>query len=90
MKRTLWLSIRALMVLFIILYLLDWAALRVKIARGSGYGSVQVDTYLSTPLKGNKAEYDYTGSQPVTCVKAFFPHGDPPCWWLMRHPARWE
>jgi hypothetical protein len=90
MKRTLWLLIRVLVVAVIVLYMLDWGILRIRIARGSGYATVQVDEYLSTPLKGNKAEYDYLGSQPVSCVRSFFPHGDTPCWWLRRHPARWE
>jgi hypothetical protein len=90
LKRTLWLAIRTLVLLFVVLYLLDWAALGIRIARGSAYDTIQVDTYLSTPLKGNKAEYDYVGSQPVTCSLSFFSHGKTPCWWLKRHPARWE
>jgi hypothetical protein len=90
LKRTLWLAIRVFVVLFIVLYLLDWVALRVRVMHGSAYGAVQVDQYLSTPLKGNKAEYDYLGSQPVTCVHSLFPHGATPCWWLRRHPAQWE
>jgi hypothetical protein len=90
LKRTIWLAIRVLVVSFIVLYLLDWAVLRIRIARGQGYATIQVDEYLSTPLKGNKAEYDYLGSQPVTCVRSLFPHGDSPCWWVRRHPARWE
>jgi hypothetical protein len=90
MKKALWLAIRVLVVLFIVVYLLDWAVLRVRLARGKAYATVQVDEYLSTPLKGNKAEYDYMGSQPVSCARAIFPHGAAPCWWLRRHPAHWE
>ena len=90
MKKILWLATRTLVVTFIVLYLLDWGAWRVRIARGQGYATVQVDQYLATPLKGNKAEYDYMGSQPVSCVRSLFPHGDTPCWWLRRHPSHWE
>jgi hypothetical protein len=90
MKKMLWLMVRVFVVLVVVLYLLDWGLLRVRIAHGSAYSTVQVDEYLSTPLKGNKAEYDYLGSQPIRCVRTLFPHGDNPCWWQRRHPARWE
>jgi hypothetical protein len=90
MKKALWLITRVVLVAVVVLYLLDWGLLRVRIARGHAYDTVQVDEYLATPLKGNKAEYDYLGSQPVPCVRTLFPHGDNPCWWLRRHPARWE
>jgi hypothetical protein len=89
-KRILWLVIRTVVVLTIVVYLVDWALLRVRLAHGQGYSTVQVDEYLSTPLKGNKAEYDYMGSQPVTCARSYLPHGTTPCWWLRRHPAKWE
>jgi hypothetical protein len=90
MKKTLWLAIRVSVVLFIVVYLLDWAVLRIRLARGNAYDTVQVEEYLSTPLKGNKAEYDYMGSQPMSCARAIFPHSATPCWWLRRHPAHWE
>jgi hypothetical protein len=91
MKRMLWLAIRVILVAVIALYAIDWAALWMRTSRGRAYDTVQVDEYLQTPLKGNKAEYDYIGSQPVSCVRTLFPHsGMTPCWWLRRHPARWE
>jgi hypothetical protein len=90
MKRVLWLAIRVLVVAFIVIYLLDWGILRIRVARGNGYDTVQVSEFLSTPLKGNKAEYDYMGAQPVPCARSVFPHGAAPCWWLRRHPAQWE
>lgn len=90
MKKTLWLAIRVLVVAFIVVYLSDWVVLRIRLVSGHAYDTVQVDEYLSTPLKGNKAEYDYMGAQPVSCVRAIFPHGAAPCWWLRRHPAHWE
>lgn len=90
MKRVLWRSIQVLLAIVVVVYLADWAALRVKMMHGSGYGTIQVDEFLSTPLKGNKAEYDYMGSSPEPCAYAIFPHGAPPCWWLARHKTRWE
>jgi hypothetical protein len=90
MKRILGIVIRALIAALIVIYLADWAILRIRITRGTAYGTVQVDQYLSTALKGNKAEYDYLGSNPVPCAHSIFPHGAPPCWWLERHKAVWE
>ena len=90
MKRALWLIIRALIAALIVLYLADWAILRIRITRGTAYGTVQVDQYLSTPLKGNKAEYDYLGPASVTCSHSIFPHGASACWWVERHKSQWE
>lgn len=90
MKRTLWLAIRIILVVVVVVYLADWAALRLKMTHGTGYSTVQVDEYLATPLKGNKDEYDYLGTAPEPCARAIFPHGAPPCWWLIRHNSRWE
>lgn len=90
MKRILWLILRLLLTAIVLLYLIDWAILRVKTAHGAGYGTVQVDEYLSTPLKGSKDEYDYMGTQSEPCSHSIFPHGATPCWWLVRHTSRWE
>jgi len=90
MKRKLWNAVRLLIALLIVLYLVDWAVLRIRMPRGTAYSSVQVDQYLSTPLKGNKAEYDYLGTTTVTCARSVFPHGAAPCWWRNRHRSVWE
>lgn len=90
MKRILWLVLRVLLVVLVAVYLIDWGILRVKAAYGKGYGTVQVDVYLATPLKGNKDEYDYMGSQAKPCAHSIFPHGAAPCWWLARHTSQWE
>ncbi len=73
----------------VVLWVSDWAVFRVRAARGTGFDTVQVEEYLTTALKGNKQEYDYMGSAPVTCARALFPHGgDPACWWLRRHTTQ--
>jgi hypothetical protein len=90
MKRILWLAIRVLLAVIVIIYLADWATLRVKTAHGTGYGSIQVDQFLGTALKGNKEEYDYMGTIPEPCSHSIFPHGAAPCWWLSRHTSHWE
>ena len=90
MKSKFWIAIRILIAAVIVLYLIDWAMLRIRIARGNAYGKVQIDQYLSTPLKGNKAEYDYLGTTTVSCCRSIFPHGSAPCWWRERHKSVWE
>lgn len=74
-----------------LLYAGDWIVFQVKAARGSGTSSVQVESYLATPLKGNKVEYDYIGQVDQPCVRAIFPHAaQPACWWVRRHKEHWE
>jgi hypothetical protein len=80
-----------LVILLGLLYVGDWAVLRMRISRGTAYGTVQVNQLLATPLKGNKVEYDLIGTVPVTCSRSIFPQqGDSACWWLKRHATQWE
>ena len=91
MKRILWLTLRVIMIAAAVLYLMDWAVLRLRAMRGAAYGSVQVNEYLSTALKGNKAQYDYLGTTAQPCVHAIFKHDAlQPCWWVARHKDHWE
>jgi len=54
--------------------------------RGKPLDQVTVNRYLAVPLKGNKTEFDFQGSQPSTCARAIFPQGGwSPCWYLRRH-----
>jgi hypothetical protein len=72
-------------------YLADWAILAVRVKAGSGMGTVTVSQYLSTPLKGQKVEYDYLGKADQSCVHSVFSHrGNLPCWWLERHKNQWQ
>jgi hypothetical protein len=84
-------SMMVLAVLFGLLYVGDWAVLRVRVSRGTAYDVVQVNQFLATPLKGNKVEYDLMGTVPMTCSRSIFPQtGNPACWWLRRHTSQWE
>ncbi|MGA7136478.1 MAG: hypothetical protein WBZ14_02295 [Terriglobales bacterium] len=57
----------------------------------TGYGTVSVNQFLATSLKGNKTEYDFMGTVQETCSRSIFPqNGNPPCWWLKRHTSQWE
>jgi hypothetical protein len=86
--------VRLMMVLVVLLGLLyvgDWAELRVRVSHGTAYGVVQVNQFLATPLKGNKVEYDLMGTVSMTCSHSIFPQqGNPACWWLERHRSQWE
>jgi len=84
-----------LLISLAILYALDWSVFEVRRLRGGGMGSVPVDQFLATPLKGNKAEYDYLGTKNQTCSRTLFPQyaasdWNAPCWWLVRHNAAWQ
>jgi hypothetical protein len=81
----------ALAVLLGLLYVGDWAVLRMRVSRGTAFEVVQVNQFLATPLKGNKVEYDLMGTVPMTCSRSIFPQqGTPACWWLKRHTSQWE
>jgi hypothetical protein len=80
-----------LLVLFGALYAGDWLVWRWRVARGTGYGTVEVHQFLATSLKGNKTEYDLTGTIQQQCSRSIFPQqGDSACWWLERHNSQWE
>ena len=84
-----------LLISLAILYALDWSVFEVRRMRGTGMGSVAVDQFLATTLKGNKAEYDYLGTANQTCTHSLFPQyagseWNSPCWWLARHNAQWQ
>ena len=86
--------IRSLVVLLLVCvagYGADWAAWRVRVARGRGTEEMQVSRVTVTPLKGSKEEYDFAGTDTVVCTESLLPQPVPqgwstPCWWLARHP----
>ena len=91
MKRVLLLAVQYFLGFVLILYAADWAVWRIRAERQTGSGSVQVDQFLGTPLKGQKEEYDFMGTVQEPCVRSIFPHdSNSPCWWLGRHRTQWE
>lgn len=78
-------------ILLELIYLGDWWVFRVRIAHGTAYGAVEVHQFLATSLKGNKTEYDMTGTVRKTCSHAIYPQrGNSACWWLELHKSQWE
>jgi hypothetical protein len=67
----------------LVAYAVDWTVYHV---RGSPQSTVAVSRLLAIPLKGEKTEYDYLGTNNVPCAVALFPQGsEDPCWYLRRH-----
>ena len=84
MKRRLLRLVVVLVAGLVIAYVGDWAIFRL---RGSPRSTVTVNHFLTVPLKGNKEEYDYLGSEDVPCSVSLFPQaGLSPCWQLRRNP----
>jgi hypothetical protein len=91
MKRILGLVVLALVAAFVLLYLGDWALWRIRLARGSGMGTVSVSRLQVASLKGNKEEYYYDGATDADCSRSLFPQaGSGACWWLERHKVVFE
>ncbi len=68
------------------LYPLDWAIWRGRVARGGGMGSVIVKTYTAAGLKGGKLDYFPTGTFAQPCSRSLYTQeGYNPCWWVERH-----
>jgi hypothetical protein len=89
MKR-LWVRIlQGFLAVLFVLYLGDWAVLRVQTG-GEASSSVPVEQFLRTRLKGQKEEFDYMGTVQRSCVPSLFPHSfAAPCWWLKEHKIQW-
>lgn len=88
-------SSRYLLIALVVLYVLDFAVFEIRRARGSAMATVSVEQFLQTPLKGNKAEYDYIGTADQPCSRTLFPQyaasqWNTPCWWLQKHKAQWQ
>jgi len=80
-----------LVVLLVAAYLVDLAVYAVRRAGGGGTAVVTVNTMVATPLKNHRVEYDYAGTDPVTCAESLFPHSRyPVCWWVQEHKDAWE
>ena len=64
-------------------YAADWVIFKVE---GAPTSKFTVSHFVSAPLKNNKEEIDYTGSESVDCSITLFPQdGYTPCWWLRGH-----
>jgi hypothetical protein len=80
-----------LLAVALLLWLGDWTVWRIRVWRGGGYDTVQVNQILLIPLKNHKMEADAQSTADQPCARSIFPHGgDDPCWWLRRHATVWQ
>ena len=79
-------GVGTLLLIAALLYLVDFAVWRVRVAAGGGMGSVMVDRYTVADLKGGKGDYYANGTIAMPCTKSIYPQeGSDPCWWVERH-----
>lgn len=72
-----------------LLYPVDWAIWRVRVAAGNGMGSSVVTQTTAATLKGNNFEVYSQQTTSVDCSRSLLPQaGAGACWWLQRHPQR--
>ncbi len=70
----------------ILLFAADYGWLRLRVARGDAFDTVQIEVVEQIPQKGNKAEYVPEDPRLESCVRSILPHMDQqPCWYLKRH-----
>jgi hypothetical protein len=90
-SRKLGTAVQILLASILLVFGVDWALFHLRLSHGNAVGTLQVEQYLATPLKNNKAEYDYMGTVDQACSKSLFPQGgNVPCWWLERHRTQWR
>lgn len=80
-----WIRMIALCILAfaMISFALDWSIFKLT---GSPHSKFTVSHFVSAPLKNNKEEIDYVGSEDVPCSLSIYPQDDlMPCWWLRHH-----
>lgn len=76
-----------LLAAFLLLYPLDWAVWRARMALGNGMGSADITETTAATLKGNHFEVYSEQSTTVTCSRSLLPEaGAGACWWVQRHP----
>jgi hypothetical protein len=92
LKRMLYPILATAGLLLFLVYLGDYVSVRFPIPKSRVvYGTIQVNDYLAVPLKNGKEEFDFVGSEQITCAHSLFPQmGYAPCWWLNRHREKRE
>jgi hypothetical protein len=86
MRRILVLTLIGLCLAGAILYVADYASVRLAPDR---FGSVVVTRYYVIPKKNGKTEFVFQPAQLQQCVHSLFAHeGYLPCWYLSRHPEQ--
>ncbi|HWG22437.1 MAG TPA: hypothetical protein VG225_18080 [Terracidiphilus sp.] len=83
MMRWLRAAILGLAAFGVISFALDWTVFKLT---GSPKSKFTVSHFVSAPLKNNKQEIDFIGSEDEPCSLTVYPQdGYMPCWYLRRH-----
>ena len=90
MKRIARNSLLLLVLAIGVTYLIDYAVLRIRIARNrEPFGTVTVHRYYAVEKKNGKTEFLFNPPRDEQCVHSMFAHmGYVPCWRLERHPEQ--
>lgn len=74
----------------VLVYLCDYAVLRLRLSRNNGAGALgTVTSYYGTALKDGRQEIFTDQPQTETCVRSLFPHcGMRPCWYASRNTVK--
>ena len=76
----------AVVVLAILLYLGDYAVVRM---RTNPTGTCQITKLYAIPQKDGKTSYEAGEPETRTCANSIFPHlGYSPCWYVKRHKTQ--
>ncbi|HLW83925.1 MAG TPA: hypothetical protein VKR60_01845 [Candidatus Sulfotelmatobacter sp.] len=88
LKRALKIAVLGLAGLAAVVYGLDDAVFRIRVAANwNPYGSVTVQPYYAVAQKSGKTQFIFQEPQPQTCIHALLPHASySTCWYLSRHP----
>jgi hypothetical protein len=80
----------ATVAVLVIVYLADYALLRVKMSKNNGADALgTVTSYYGTALKDGKMEIFTDQPLTETCVRSLFPHsGLRPCWYASRNNVK--
>lgn len=89
LRRWLGTTLMVVVAIGLLLYPVDWALWRLRMAVGGGMGTVTVTSMTAANLKGNHFEVYSTDTVPVDCSRSLLPQaGAGACWWLRRHPQQ--
>ncbi len=76
-----------LVLCLLLVYPVDWAIWRIRMAFGGGMDNVTVTSTTAATLKGNHFEVYSQDQAPVACSRSMLPEaGAGACWWLRSHP----
>jgi hypothetical protein len=87
LKRTLLIGLASVLGLTLLVYAIDYAVFRYRLATNrQPFGQITVTSYDAVAQKNGKTEFLFNPPEVQTCVNSLFPRaGYTPCWYLQRH-----